>query len=222
MELHQKLNGVFNKSSFIIQPDSLMRAFWDISLFVCIIYQSITLPMRISFELNSTDFIFYLEIVIDMMFLMDIVLNFNTGFVHKGQVIMKRRLITQDYLKQWFIIDLVSSMPYTWILAWSEGIGLRQIEADDNLSGALANTPQLLKLLKIAKLLKMLKLLRVVKIKKILMKFEEYIVTDSMDLVVTFLNITIKIIVIAHYMGCFFFYFGMEELRDTNSGWIMA
>ena len=40
--------------------------------------------------------------------------------------------------------------------------------------GALANTPQLLRLLKIAKLLKMLKLLRVVKIKRILMKFEEY------------------------------------------------
>jgi hyperpolarization activated cyclic nucleotide-gated potassium channel 2 len=135
---------------------------------------------------------------------------------------MKRRLITQDYLKKWFAIDLLSSMPYTWILAWSEGIGLREIEADDNLAGAISNTPQLLRLLKIAKLLKMLKLLRVVKIKRILMKFEEYIVTDSMDLMVTFMNITVKIIVIAHYMGCFFFYFGMDAYRETSSGWIIV
>ena len=191
-------------------------------MFICIIYQSITLPMRISFELPSTDFIFYLEVVIDVMFLVDIVLNFNTGFVNKGQVVLKRKLITQDYLRKWFLVDLSSSMPYTWILAWSEGIGIREIEADDNLAGAISNTPQLLRLLKIAKLLKMLKLLRVVKIKRILMKFEEYIVTDSMDLVVTFLNITVKIIVIAHYMGCFFFYFGMEELRESNTGWILA
>jgi hypothetical protein len=40
--------------------------------------------MRISFELPSPDFIFYLEVVIDVMFLIDIVLNFNTGFVDKG------------------------------------------------------------------------------------------------------------------------------------------
>jgi len=57
-------------------------------------------------------------------------------------------------------------------------------------------------MLKIAKLIKMLKLLRVVKIKRILIKFEEYIVTDSMDLLVTFLNITVKILIITHYMSC--------------------
>jgi hypothetical protein len=56
----------------------------------------------------------------------------------------------------------------------------------------------------------MLKLLRVVKIKRLIRKFEEYIVTDSMDLVVTFANITVKIIVIAHYMGCLFYYVGMD------------
>jgi hypothetical protein len=67
----------------------------------------------------------------------------------------------------------------------------------------------------------MLKLLRVVKIKRILMKLEEHIVTDSMDLMVTFFNITMKIIIIAHYMGCFFFYFGMDDLRTNNRGWLI-
>jgi hypothetical protein len=47
----------------------------------------------------------------------------------------------KDYLGMWFWIDLISSTPYTWILAVSQGIGLRELEADDNLSGALANTP---------------------------------------------------------------------------------
>ena len=43
-----------------------------------------------------------------------------------------------------------------------------------------------------------------------------------MDLMVTFLNITLKIIVIAHYMGCFFFYIGMEEYREMDTGWLKA
>jgi hypothetical protein len=42
-----------------------------------------------------------------------------------------------------------------------------------------------------------------------------------MNLMVTFFNLTIMIIVIAHYMGCFFFYIGLDELRETNSGWII-
>jgi uncharacterized protein (DUF2164 family) len=61
----------------------------------------------------------------------------------------------------------------------------------------------------------MLKLLRVAKLKKIMMKFDEYIVTDSMDLMVTFINITIYIMFIAHYMGCFFYYKGLDELRNS-------
>ena len=102
---------------------------------------------------------------------------------------------------------------------------LRDIENDDTqgiANSVIADAPQFLKLLKISKLLKMLKLLRVVKIKRLMQKFEEYIVTDSMDLLVTFFNITVKIIVIAHYMGCAFFYIGMDELRVNNNGWIVA
>jgi hypothetical protein len=97
--------------------------------------------MRISFELPATDFLFYLDIVIDVMFIIDIFLNFNTGFYLKGQLVMKREAIIKDYLAMWFWVDLVSSTPYTWLLALSQGIGLREIEADDNLSGALSNTP---------------------------------------------------------------------------------
>jgi hyperpolarization activated cyclic nucleotide-gated potassium channel 2 len=89
-------------------------------------------------------------------------------------------------------------------------------------SSVMRDAPGLLKLLKVSKLLKMLKLLRVAKLKKLMMKFEEYIVTDSMDLMVTFFNITVKIVFIAHYMGCFFYYYGLDELRNGNSGWLLA
>lgn len=42
-----------------------------------------------------------------------------------------------------------------------------------------------------------------------------------MNLLVTFFNLTIKIIIVAHYMGCFFFFYGMKELRENNSGWLI-
>ena len=134
-------NSLKHNSIFLLYPDAATRAVWDISLFVLIIYQGFFLPMRISFELPATEFLFHLDIVIDVMFIFDIILNFNTGFYQKGQLVMKRAAIVRDYLTLWFWIDLISSTPYTWILAVSQGIGLRELEADDNLSGALANTP---------------------------------------------------------------------------------
>jgi voltage-gated potassium channel Kch len=43
-----------------------------------------------------------------------------------------------------------------------------------------------------------------------------------MNLLVTFFNLGIKIIIVAHYMGCFFFFKGMQELRETNTGWLVS
>lgn len=73
-----------DKSFLVLSPDSPIRGVWDISLFVFIIYQSISLPMRVSFEMPTTDFSFYLEIIIDVMFIGDILINFNTGFYLKN------------------------------------------------------------------------------------------------------------------------------------------
>lgn len=60
------------------------------------------------------------------------------------------------------------------------------------------------------------------KLKRILVKFEEYIITDSMALIVTFISITIKIVVIAHYMACLFFYVGSDSLNYEYRGWLVS
>ena len=74
----------------VFKPDSIIRATWDISLFLIIVYQAIVLPMRISFEMQYNEFIFYLEIVIDCMFMIDIIFNFNTGFYLGPKLYMSR------------------------------------------------------------------------------------------------------------------------------------
>ena len=134
MELLNNLNQNNKKSKgfLVLNPNSMIRAVWDISLFIFIIYQSISLPMRVSFEMPTTDISFYLEIIIDIMFITDIFINFNTGFYKKNQLIMQRAAIAKQYLELWFWLDLLSSIPFTWILAWSQGMKLRDIENDDS------------------------------------------------------------------------------------------
>lgn len=93
-EEDQQMNELqIRQSCLVLQPDSPIRATWDITLFFMIIYQAIVLPMRISFEMKFNEFLFYFEIVIDCMFMFDIVLNFNTGIYLKGKLEMSRRVI---------------------------------------------------------------------------------------------------------------------------------
>ena len=47
------------------------------------------------------------------MFLIDILLNFNTSIYEKGVLITDRKVIIKNYLKLWFWVDLISSFPYS-------------------------------------------------------------------------------------------------------------
>ena len=51
----------------------------------------------------------------DVSFMIDIIVTFNTGFYKKGYLVMKRKDIVKNYLKTWFFIDLVATFPYSWV-----------------------------------------------------------------------------------------------------------
>ena len=60
------------------------------------------------------------DTIIDVFFLLDILINFNTGYYKKGVLIMNRKDIIVNYLKTWFILDLLASFPYSWIINYEE------------------------------------------------------------------------------------------------------
>ena len=51
----------------------------------------------------------------DVTFMTDIIVAFNTGFYKKGYLVMKRKEIVKNYLKTWFVLDLMASFPYSWV-----------------------------------------------------------------------------------------------------------
>ena len=51
--------------------------------------------------------------IVDVIFFIDIVLNFHTTYVGPGgEVVSDPAVIRVNYLKSWFIIDLLSCLPY--------------------------------------------------------------------------------------------------------------
>ena len=51
--------------------------------------------------------------IVDVVFFIDIVLNFHTTYVGSGgEVVSDPKVIRFNYLKSWFVIDLLSCLPY--------------------------------------------------------------------------------------------------------------
>ena len=46
----------------------------------------------------------------------DIVLTFFTGLEIKGKVILKHKYIVFRYLMTWFILDILATFPFSWIV----------------------------------------------------------------------------------------------------------
>jgi len=77
-------------------------------------YTAIVLPYRISFvdELNTS--IFVLDLMIDLCFFTDIVITFFTAIQDpiSGRYEIRKKKLAMMYLKGWFIIDVVTTIPW--------------------------------------------------------------------------------------------------------------
>ena len=87
------------------------------------------------------------EDYINYIFMLDIVVNFCTAYLDdQGNLITSRKMIFMNYIKTYFVIDLLSSLPFKWFLR----------------SGNNANV--LLRILKLPRLIRMAKLNKVSKL----------------------------------------------------------
>lgn len=59
-----------------------------------------------------------IEIMLDIVFIADIVLNFSTGYIAQktDRIVLRRTKIIKHYLKGMFWVDLISSIPWTLFL----------------------------------------------------------------------------------------------------------
>ena len=54
----------------------------------------------------------WLEIVLDFVFVGDIFLNFRTGYFVEDEMVMDPWMVAKNYIRTWFILDVVSSVPF--------------------------------------------------------------------------------------------------------------
>lgn len=91
------------------------KAIWDWIILCLTFYTAIMVPYNVAFKNKTSEDVSLLVVdsIVDVIFFIDIVLNFHTTFVGPGgEVVSDPKVIRTNYLKSWFIIDLLSCLPY--------------------------------------------------------------------------------------------------------------
>lgn len=149
----------------IMRPFALRKVIWDLIGVVFLLWTIVLTPLRLGFDVEDfcPSSIWIWEFTIDCFFMMDLVLNFFTAvYVESdtGNMLSSDMCdIAWDYLKHWFLIDLVSSLPVDAILALAlEGCnGAPDSSESSSKLGALSMI-RILRLVKLFRIFRALKL----------------------------------------------------------------
>ena len=108
-----------------LDPLSQFRRTWDSIQLVFLLYVAIFVPFRVCFDSPASPWAwdFILDILVDVYFMVDIILCFNTAYIRHsdGELEWSRKRVTKHYLKTWFVVDLVASLPINYIPLIADG-----------------------------------------------------------------------------------------------------
>mmetsp|Transcript_5649 Transcript_5649/g.35073 ORF Transcript_5649/g.35073 Transcript_5649/m.35073 type:complete len:796 (+) Transcript_5649:230-2617(+) len=193
------------RQNFVILPNSSRyKAWWSATVLGATI-TGFVIPYVISFP-NYVGLAPYndagaiIQYLLETMFLIDIVVNFNLAYYVRNKLIMDRKLIAKRYLSFMFWVDLVGVFPFDIVALAIAG----QLNSQSSLGSYLG-------------LFRLLQLVRLYRFDA-LVKFLQYQHKVSL-LLVTFLRNVFYVLFLSNMGACGFYFIARQEGFDSES-WI--
>lgn len=115
-------DGIINvqkKHTVLLDPRNLYRRLWDIVIIVCVLYNTIVMPVRTCFYITEKSYSNSIKICLDLCYFLDIIINFETGIIMdnpdkiwKKKTEWRRYEVRRLYFSSWFPIDLIACIPF--------------------------------------------------------------------------------------------------------------
>uniref|UniRef100_A0A3Q4AB87 Voltage-gated delayed rectifier potassium channel KCNH4 n=1 Tax=Mola mola TaxID=94237 RepID=A0A3Q4AB87_MOLML len=194
--------AAIQKSCFILLHYGTFKACWDWLILLATFYVAVTVPYNVCFTVvgrrdegssapRSPPSVS--DILVEILFILDILLNFRTTFVStSGQVVYDARSICVHYVTTWLFVDLIAALPFDLLYAFNINVYFG------------------VHLLKTVRLLRLLRLLQ---------KLERY--SQYSAVVLTLLMSMFALL--AHWMACVWYFIGRREIESPGSwdiGWL--
>ncbi|KAG8126986.1 hypothetical protein E2320_022031 [Naja naja] len=171
----------------------------------------IIIPVGITFfkEETTAPWIVF-NVVSDTFFLMDLVMNFRTGIVIEDntEIILDPERIKKKYLKTWFVVDFVSSIPVDYIF----------LIVEKGMDSEMYKTARALRIVRFTKILSLLRLLRLSRLIRYIHQWEEifHMTYDLASAVMRIINLIGMMLLLCHWDGCLQFLVPMLQDFPTD------
>lgn len=166
---------------------------WDLIVMILATYNTIVIPIAVSFEPEELDnsFFFWLDSAVDVMFFIDILINFRYAYIHPktGEEVWNGRWVACNYLKTRFLIDFLATIPF------------------DTIAKFMFDTNSF-----IFKFFGILKLIRVLRLSRIITFLE---LQDDVKTTMKFFKIIFFLFIYLHCLCCLWYY-----IVKANKDWI--
>ncbi|XP_017768092.1 PREDICTED: potassium voltage-gated channel protein eag [Nicrophorus vespilloides] len=162
------------------------KAIWDWIILCLTFYTAIMVPYNVAFKNKTSEDVSLLVVdsIVDVIFFIDIVLNFHTTFVGPGgEVVSDPKVIRMNYLRSWFIIDLLSCLPYDVFNAFDH---------DEDGIGSLFSA---------------LKVVRLLRLGRVVRKLDRYLEYGAAMLIL----LLCFYMLVAHWLACIWYSIGRSD-----------
>ncbi|KAL9821035.1 potassium/sodium hyperpolarization-activated cyclic nucleotide-gated channel 1 [Geothlypis trichas] len=182
---------------WIIHPYSDFRFYWDLIMLIMMVGNLVIIPVGITFftEQTTTPWIIF-NVASDTVFLLDLIMNFRTGTVNEdsSEIILDPKIIKMNYLKSWFVVDFISSIPVDYIF----------LIVEKGMDSEVYKTARALRIVRFTKILSLLRLLRLSRLIRYIHQWEEifHMTYDLASAVVRIFNLIGMMLLLCHWDGC--------------------
>lgn len=122
-ENYTETKKVRKKPWYIIYQNNIYRVGWEIFISIIVVVIAVVIPWHLAFEDNfnmnaqPTGYVAFSSIC-DVFFFFDILLSFLTSYTDQNtqEEVVEPKLIVKNYLRDWFILDLISVVPIEYWL----------------------------------------------------------------------------------------------------------
>ena len=235
----------------VLPPESPFRTRWNLLLAIGIIYCSIAVPLEIAFEPDMVqamctdpkdpygpisfrgNCIPYLQwywgnALVDLFFIIDIVLNFRTGFMLEGHLVADDWEVAKAYVHGSFVMDAIGSFPInivTMLANPDNPYGDAQIaEMQAQQAGGSMDAARANRMLRLVRMAKLTKLFRMRRLAKSMEALEDLGLDPNAITVVKLMSL---VVFCCHLLGCLWWMVSdiersEEELGPGPGSWLAS
>jgi hypothetical protein len=204
------------RSRFVILPTERPFVVWVAVGILLICYDVCATPFLLAFDFRPSGALLVVESFVTLYFILDLCLNFFVGYFDTKlqDMILNRWLIAKQYLKTYFVVDLIASFPYDWMSI----LVCRYDNCDEANDGELSIWSSG-KLFKTFRIFRYLRILRVFRIMSLRNKFDQLmLVYSAYSSYIYVCWYSILLLCFGHLLSCGWYY--VSRTSDEIMGWV--